>query len=40
MVEPKAEPEILVPIPQPQFVGQASCTNNIMVFSFQWTKSF
>jgi len=27
------EPEISVPIPQPLFVGQASCTNNTMVFS-------
>ena len=34
------EPEIWVPVPQPYFVKQASCTNSTMVFSFQWTKSF
>jgi len=38
MVEP--EPEIWVLVPQPYFVGQANCTNNTMVFAFQWTKSF
>jgi len=37
-VEP--EPEICVSVPQTYFLGKASCTNNAMVFSFQWTKSF
>jgi len=30
------EPGIWVPFPQTYFVGQASCTNNAMVFNFQW----
>jgi len=38
MVE--AEPEIWVPVPQTGFAGKASCTDIIMVFSFQWTKLF
>jgi len=38
MVEP--EPEIWVLVPHYYFVEQASCTNNTMVFSFQWTNSF
>jgi len=37
MVEP--EPEFGFPFNE-QFVGQASCTNNTVVFSFPWTKSF
>jgi len=40
LVEPEPKPEIWVPIPQTKFVGQASCTNNTMIFSFQWTKLF
>jgi len=28
------EPEICVPVPQPWFVGQASCTNNTMFSVF------
>ena len=38
MVEP--EPKIRVPFQRTQFVEQANCTNNIMVFSIYWTKSF
>jgi len=34
------EPEIWFPVPQILFVGQASCTINAMVFSFQWIQSF
>ena len=33
------DPGIWVPVPQTIFVRQASCTNNTIVFSFQWTKS-
>jgi len=35
MVEP--ESEFWIPVPQTQFVGKTSCTNNKMFFSFQWT---
>ena len=38
--KPEPGPEIWVPVQQTQFVGQASCTNTTMAFSFQWTKSF
>jgi len=37
--EPELEPENWVPVPQTIFVGQASCTNNAMVLSFQLTRS-
>jgi len=36
MVEP--EPEIWVLFPQAQFVGQARCINNTMIFSFLTDK--
>jgi len=32
--------EIWFPVPQKQFVGQASCTNNAMFYSVFWTKLF
>jgi len=38
MVEPESKPEICVPVPQTNFVGKVSCTNNTMVFIFQCTK--
>jgi len=36
----KPELGIWVPVPQTQFVGQASCTNITVVLSFQCTKLF
>jgi len=36
----KPEPEKLVPVQPTQFLEQANCTNNTMVFSVYWTKSF